>query len=249
MLLSMSTEVFQIVLFLVSAFAAGVASLSGFGIGSILTPLLATQVDIKLAVAAISIPHLAATALRMWMLREHLDKGVFVRFGSFSAAGGLTGAAFHHHANNPALVWLFAIVLMWVGLSGLVGWSAKFRISERWSWLAGFASGTLGGIVGNQGGIRSAALLSFNLEKTALVATATAVGVVVDLARMPVYFWSEGSEMLRIWTLILIATIGCVVGTFGGKRLLSLLSERLFRIVVYSLILVLGAYMTTQAHR
>ncbi len=41
----------------------GVASVVGFGIGSILTPTLAAKLETKLAVAAVSIPHLAGTVL------------------------------------------------------------------------------------------------------------------------------------------------------------------------------------------
>jgi len=241
-------DVFQPALFLVSAFAAGVAALSGFGIGSILTPLLATQIDIKLAVAAISVPHLIATFLRLWMLREYVNKGVFVRFGIFSAAGSVIGALFHARANDPLLVWVLAALLMCVGLTGLTSWAQGFKISLRWSWLAGITSGGLGGLVGNQGGIRSAALLGFDLPRNEFVATATAIGVVVDLARMPVYFATQGKDIVGIWWLIAVATLGCVLGTFAGKRILSVLSETSFRLIVSGLILVLGAYMTTRTN-
>ncbi len=239
---------FQIILFTVSAFAAGVAALSGFGIGSLLTPLLSTQIDLKLAVAAISVPHLVATSLRFWMLRKNINRQVFIKFGSFSALGGLLGAVFHAKVNSPLLIYLFAFLLIYVGLTGLSGWFQKFRINHSWSWLAGLCSGGLGGLVGNQGGIRSAALLGLNLSKEELVSTATAIGVIVDLARMPVYFVTEGKDLLNIWPLVAIATAGCVVGTMAGKKLLSCISDKQFRLIVFSLILILGAYMTTQAN-
>jgi uncharacterized membrane protein YfcA len=53
----------------VAILAGAIASVSGFGIGSLLTPLLAVRVGSKLAVAAVSVPHLTATALRFWLLR------------------------------------------------------------------------------------------------------------------------------------------------------------------------------------
>jgi hypothetical protein len=85
-------------LVLLAAVVAGaVASVAGFGIGSILTPLLAWQRGTKLAVAAVSIPHLAGTALRLWRLRGHIDRRVLLSFGLASAAGGLlrrSGGAF-----------------------------------------------------------------------------------------------------------------------------------------------------------
>ena len=65
----------------VAAILAGaIASVAGFGIGSILTPLFAIHFGTKLAVAAVSIPHLIATALRFVRIGEHVDKRVFVSF-------------------------------------------------------------------------------------------------------------------------------------------------------------------------
>ena len=54
----------HVMLAVASVIAGSVASVSGFGIGSILTPTLSLWFDAALAVAAISIPHAIGTALR-----------------------------------------------------------------------------------------------------------------------------------------------------------------------------------------
>ena len=59
-----------VVLFVASVLAGAIAALAGFGIGSILTPLLAVSVGTKDAVVAVSVPHLVATALRFWKMRQ-----------------------------------------------------------------------------------------------------------------------------------------------------------------------------------
>jgi uncharacterized membrane protein YfcA len=87
----------------VAALAGAIASVSGFGIGSLLAPVLAVRAGTKLAVAAVSLPHLAATALRFWPLRKHVDRRLLWGFGLMSAAGGLAGALLHAYADNPAL--------------------------------------------------------------------------------------------------------------------------------------------------
>ena len=74
-----------------------------------------------------------------------------------------------------------------------------FLIRGPWAWLAGAASGAFGGLVGNQGGIRSAALLGFGLPRESFVATATAVALVVDAVRMPVYFFAHAAELAENW--------------------------------------------------
>ena len=172
-----------------AAFVAGaIASVAGFGIGSILTPLLSLQTGTRLAVAAISIPHLVATFVRFWLLRRSVDRRVLVNFGIVSACGGLVGALLHSKVSNPALTFVFAGLLIFAGAAGLTGFSGRMSFGPKVTWIAGAASGILGGLAGNQGGIRSAALLGFGLNRQQFVATATAVGLIVDAARMPVYF-------------------------------------------------------------
>jgi hypothetical protein len=227
-----------------AAFLAGaIASVAGFGIGSVLTPLLAARIGTKLAVAAVSIPHVVGTAVRFWLLRGHVDRRIFFWFGVTSAGGGLLGALLHAHASNRTLAIVFGCLLLFVGVSELTGLMNKVRFGRRGAWIAGGLSGLFGGLVGNQGGIRSAALLAFDSEKEAFVATATAVGLVVDGARLPVYMLTERSELLQISPLILIAVLGVLAGTVAGSRVLRRVPEQKFRPVVAILLLGLGTWM------
>lgn len=220
--------------------AGAIASITGFGIGSLLTPLLALELGTKLAVAAITIPHLAATGLRCWLLRKSIDKRVLLTFGLTSALGGFAGALLHSMAQSQWLTIMFGLLLAVLGLMGVTGLDSKFRIGRKRAVLAGAVSGALGGMVGNQGGIRSAAMLAFDVPKDAFVATSTAIGVMVDLARLPVYIASESHDLLAIWPKIALATVGTVAGTLLGMKLLKTISEHIFRRVVSAIILLLG---------
>jgi uncharacterized membrane protein YfcA len=232
----------------VAGIAAGaIAAVAGFGIGSVLTPLIATTVEAKLAVAAVSIPHVIGTAVRFSLVRGHVDRRIFVWFGITSAAGGLTGALLHVYASSRALTVVFGCLLLFVSGSELTGLMSRVQLGRRAAWIAGAVSGMLGGLVGNQGGIRSAALLAFDIDKTAFIATATAVGLVVDAARLPVYIITEQAALLRMWPLIGIATAGVVVGTLGGMRLLKQVPDALFRRIVAGLLLALGVWMLREA--
>jgi uncharacterized protein len=228
---------------LVGFLAGGIASIAGFGIGSLLTPLFAYRVGTKLAVAAVSIPHFAATAYRCWLLRKSVDRRTLISFGITSAAGGLVGALLNAYSSNPVLTIIFGALLIFVSLSEFSGFAHRLRFSGTIAWLAGGVSGLLGGLVGNQGGIRSAALLGFDLNTEAFVATATAIGVVVDFARMPVYIIKEGRDLLNLWLPIAIAIVATIIGTILGKRYLLRLSQVVFRRTVAGLLLLLGVYM------
>src|SRR5512132_2910586 len=112
---------FALGVLVVAMIAGAVAAFSGFGIGSLLTPVFALQFPLKLAVAIVSIPHLFGTAVRFFRLRAHLDRRVFLHFGVFSAAGGLLGAILSSRAASPTLAIVFACLLIFSGLSGLLG--------------------------------------------------------------------------------------------------------------------------------
>ncbi len=229
------------VLFLCAAIlGGGIASVAGFGIGSILTPTLAAKLGTKLAVAAVSIPHLIGTVLRFTLIRQHVNKRVLLGFGITSAVGGLVGALVHTRFSSTVLSYVLGGLLIFAGATGITGLASRMRFGRKTAWLAGAASGVFGGLVGNQGGIRSAALLGFDIEKEAFVATATAIALMIDAARMPVYFVSEAHELAHVWTYLVIGTVGVVLGTILGQRVLVKIPGNVFRRIVALIILALG---------
>ena len=232
---------FELIVAFASAIGGIVATLAGFGIGSIITPLLAVRFGMKLAVAAVAIPHVVGTALRFWFLRKSLDRRVLLSFGLPSALGGLAGALLHARIGGRALGFLLAALLIFAGVTGLLGITMRF--GKRSAWIAGAFSGMLGGLVGNQGGIRAGAMMGFDVPKEAFIATATAVGLFVDGMRVPVYLYTQGRELLAIWPVVLVATIGVVIGTIAGRAILGRLSEAAFKRVVSGLLVVLGVSM------
>lgn len=238
---------FTILLLAAAMVAGAIAAVTGFGIGSILTPTLALETGTRLAVAAIAIPHFVGTAQRFWMLRAHVDRRILAGFGIASAAGGLAGALLHGRASSRALSIVFGVLLILAAIAELTGWIHRVRWGRRAAWIAGALSGMLGGLVGNQGGIRTAAMLGFDVPKESFVATATAIALFVDLARLPVYLATTGREVLAIWPIVLVATVGVVIGTAAGTRILGRVPPRLFRRVLAIVLLVLGVVMVASA--
>src|SRR5262249_10355125 len=107
---------FDVLVALVAALAGGVAAVSGFGIGSLLTPLLAAHFGTRTAVAAVSIPHVVGTAVRFVTLRPHVDGPTFRRFGILSAAGGLLGALANARVKSPVLSVVLGGLLVFAGV-------------------------------------------------------------------------------------------------------------------------------------
>ena len=234
---------FDLSVALVGLAAGAVAAIAGFGVGSLLTPLLTSQFDAKLAVALVAIPHAIATLLRLWRLRHDISWPVLRGFGVASAAGGLTGAYLFTQVAGEILARVLGVLLLFVGTAELLGIAQRFRLSGLWAWLAGGLSGVFGGMVGNQGGIRSAGLLAFDLPPRAFVATAAAIALIVDAVRVPLYVWDEGANMWAATRVMAIATGGVVVGTFAGSHVLLRLPRQVFRRTIGAILLALGFWM------
>jgi uncharacterized membrane protein YfcA len=234
-------SVFDAAVALTGVAAGAVAAVAGFGVGSLLTPLLTSRYDAKLAVAIVAIPHAIATLLRLWRLRHDISWTVLRGFGVASAAGGLVGAIIFTRVAGSALQAILGVLLVAVGSVELLGRS--WRIQPRWSVAAGALSGMFGGMVGSQGGVRSAGLLALNLPPRAFVATAAAIALIVDAVRIPFYMAESAAELRSTAREIAIATGGVVVGTFAGTAILLRLSPRLFRRAIGAVLVIMGLWL------
>jgi uncharacterized protein len=220
--------------------AGSVAAVSGFGIGSLLTPLLLLSMPTAEAVAVVAIPHAVATAFRWFRLRSHVHRQTFRQFGIASAVGGLAGAALQSRLGSPVLTVVLASLLLIAGTSEVLERRIPLPRTPAWRLLGGILSGLFGGLVGNQGGIRAAALLGFQLPPLKLVATATASALLVDAARIPIYLVSRGEVIAARVPLWIAATIGAVIGTFLGVPVLSRIPGRVYRRLLGVLLVLLG---------
>ena len=227
--------------------AGAVAAIAGFGVGSLLTPLLIPTFGGRAAVALVALPHAIATALRLWRMRRDIAWATLTGFGAASAAGGLVGAILFTQVSGPQLTAVLAVLLIAVGGLQLAGRASHLRIVPSWAPAAGAASGLFGGLVGNQGGLRSAGLLSLGLTARPFVATGAAIALLVDLVRVPIYIVSDGTTLLSAWRIGVAATVGVVIGTFAGTHLLLRLSESTFRRVVGVSLVGLGVWLMLQS--
>jgi uncharacterized membrane protein YfcA len=236
-----------VAIFVLAVAAGGTAAVVGFGIGSLLTPLLALEFGTVAAVAAVAFPHAIATALRLWRLRRAVDRTVLLRFGALSAAGGLGGSLLFAQLGSRALTIVLGVLLVLTAVAGITGWAQRWHPSGVAPWLLGVVSGFSGGIVGNQGGVRAAALLSFRLTPAAFVATSTGIALLVDAVRTPIYVHRAGTTLLSLWPVLGVAAAGTVVGTLLGERVLLGMGPERFRRIVSAIIGVVGVVLVLSA--
>lgn len=239
----MSEVFFFAILLAVGILSGATAAVIGFGIGSLLTPFLLTRLEPHLAISAVALPHLIATGIRYVHYRQWVHRTVLLRFGVPSAVGGLLGAVLQGTLQSAALVSVLAIFLILTGIANLTRGFGGWRPGSFVATILGLLSGMFGGLAGNQGGLRAAGLTAFALEPRAYMATATAVALLIDAARTPIYLARGGEALVRLAAPIAVATVGCVAGTILGERVFFRIPADRYRKLVGAAVIALGLWL------
>jgi uncharacterized membrane protein YfcA len=239
----MSEVPFFAILLAVGILSGATAAIIGFGIGSLLTPFLLTRLEPHLAIGVVALPHLIATGIRYVHHRQFVNRTVLLRFGVPSAAGGLLGAVLQGTFRSNALVSVLAIVLIMTGVANLTRGFGGWRPGSLVAGVLGLLSGIFGGLVGNQGGLRAAGLTAFALEPRPYIATATAVALLIDAARTPIYLARGAEALVGLAAPIAVATVGCVAGTILGERVFFRIPADRYRTLVGAAVIALGVWL------
>ena len=240
-----------LVISLVSLLAAGITLFSGFGLGTVLTPVFALFFPLPVAVACTAVVHLANNLFKLALVGSGADKSVAWRFGLAALGGSLVGAwilgqltqvaplyvyRLHHQDHEITLVKLvIAILIIGFAIGELLPQRSQRTFAPHYLPLGGALSGLFGGISGHQGALRSAFLIKANLSKEAFIATGVVCAVIVDLARLPLYaaqFLQPELLAGKLGWLILTATLTAFLGSYLGARLVHKITLRAVQRIV-----------------
>jgi len=228
--------------------------LSGFGLGTLLLPVFVLFFPVELAVAMTAVTHLLNNLFKFGLLWRDADRGVVLRFGVAGIAGAWLGALLlmrleglpylYPGVRLPVdatraviglLMAVFALLELWPG-------AKRWSLSPRWLVPGGAISGFFGGLSGHQGALRSIFLLRSGLGKEAFIATGTAIAVLVDLVRIPVYLGRMPDGLVgEQWPLLALTTLAAFLGAWWGKRMIPKVTFRAVQVVVGALLLTIAA--------
>lgn len=239
---------------LATFFASFISFYSGFGLGTILMPVIAIFLPLPLAITLTAIIHLFHNLLKTGLLWRAVDWNVAIRFGSMALIASIPGALLlkklsvftplmtYSVLGIPAELSLLHICigLLLILFATLEAFPYKdYRVKNLY--LGGALSGFLGGLSGNQGALRSVFLINSNLKKEPFIATNAFIAVVVDSARLVIY--SLSFQQLFVTTnrpLIMIPLAASLGGVLLGMLLLKKITIALIQRTIIVLLYVLG---------
>ncbi len=242
-----------IVVSLAALLASGLTLFSGFGLGTLLMPVVALFFPVDVAVGITAMVHLANNVFKIGLLGSKADRSVLFRFGlpavvlAFAGAGLLSWMSevapiYRYHAlghERRVSPLNLTVGLLILGFVALELWPrfAKLAIAPKYLPLGGALSGFFGGLSGHQGAFRSMFLIRAGLEKETFVATGVVLAVMVDVARLSIYGLGVVSGPRQIaWPLVLSASLAAFFGAYLGARLLKKVTIRSIQLIVSGLL-------------
>lgn len=240
----------------VAAFAALLTLFSGFGLGTLLTPVFAVFFEAEVAVALTGVVHLANNLFKLSLLGRSANLNLVLRFGIPSVLGAFVGA-FVLAWLAVGEVWTYELfglagktTLLKVVMAALILFFVAFDVVPTLKNLAfppslllpgGLLSGFFGGLSGHQGALRSAFLIRLDLPKETFVATGVVIACMVDATRLPVYFDSPARVVLaEQWPLLTAASLSAFLGVFVGTKLLKKVTLGAVQVLVSAMLVVIA---------
>lgn len=245
-----------VIVVLASFFAALLTFFSGFGLGTLLMPVVAIFFPPAIAVAITAVVHFANNMFKFFLVAKSADIKTLIYFGAPAVLFAFFGAYLLASLSNMGTLFEYALfgktffitplklsigllILFFVLLESLP-FFAKIALDKKWLPFGGMLSGFFGGLSGNQGAFRSMFLLKVGLSKEQFIATGVVLAVMVDCARMLIYGDSFLQSSEIEWSMVAIAICAAFFGTLVGNRLLKKVSIDFIRIVVSVLLIVIS---------
>ena len=227
--------------------AAALTVPAGFGLSTMLTPLVLLIADPYEAVAIVAVIHGIHNGWKLVVLKNHIDFEAFKRYGIWLVIGATGGALLHSQVPQDPLLLIIGIFLVILPILTISeGWTG-YRIPEANDRIGGFGSGFMGGLSGHQGALRAMFLKRRLNEKMSYAATASVLALCVDLTRIPVYIIFNGTKIFDNFTLLFALTISALLGVQIGKLFLERLKSDSIHNAIMVGIVSSGIYYIIQA--
>lgn len=237
----------SLLFFLAAFLSIVVGTVAGFGTSTIFLPIALFFVDFKTALVLVAVSHLSGNIGATTFFRHGLDKKLILLFGVPSILLTVLGAYLVVDVPQNILIVILGICLLFYSVTFLLKPDVKVAANRANTIFGGGLSGLLQGLAGIGGPIRSAFLISYDLDKYRYIATLAALAVLIDLTRLPIYLTNNLLEPQYYYYIPVLVVLG-ILGSYAGKRIVNIIPQAQFKRMVMvaiglaSIVLILGGF-------
>ena len=242
---------------IVAALASLLTFFSGFGLGTILMPVMAIFFPVDVAIALTAIVHFLNNIFKTGLIGGRADRNVVLRFGIPALLFAFMGAYVLEYLSDfpihiPYRVFdiplatnvmnvVIGLLLIIFAIAEVLPKKKKGGLKRRSLFIGGALSGFFGGLSGHQGALRSGFLIRLGLSKEAFIATGIVISLFVDISRLSVYARTMDWDILKTQAGLLgIALLFAFGGAVLGRYLLKKITLQVVHVVVAVGIIVIG---------
>ena len=197
--------------------AAALTVPAGFGLATMLTPVVLVWLPPHEAIAVVAIIHGAHNAWKLKLLQSSVDYDAVRRYGWALVVGAIIGALLHSYIPSDPLLLVVGLALVVLPILSVTERWTDFRLPESEDRVGGFGSGFFGGLTGHQGALRAMFLQKRLPSKVSYAATASILALAVDLTRIPIYLVFEGRAILDEYVIVIALVLSAIAGVNLGK--------------------------------
>jgi len=248
----------EIFIISLTAFIAAILTFfSGFGLGTLLTPVFMIFFPVEVAIALTGVVHFCNNIFKIILVGRNADKEVLMRFGIPAVIASIAGAwllinitglkpLFTYEAFGKTIAvfpvkFIISILLIIFACMDLIPYFKRLQFGKGKLPIGGALSGFFGGLSGNQGALRSAFLIKAGLSKEAFIGTAVVVSTFVDLTRLGIYSTRFAkSGLTENLTLVSCATLSAIGGAYIGNKLLKKVTLNFIQVTVAVMLLAIS---------
>jgi uncharacterized membrane protein YfcA len=250
------------VLMCVAAFLAGGLTLfSGFGLGTLLMPVVALFLPVEAAIAVTAIVHLVNNLAKLALVGRFAKNDIVFRFGVPALLASMGGALVLQQLSGfspltryewlgrqfeilPVKAVIAALLVAFLYMEARLP-EHEWPFDERYLPLGGLLSGFFGGLSGHQGAFRSMYLVNAGLTKEQFLGTGVVIACLVDFARLAVYgVWSLTTAHASL-SLMMAVTGSALAGTIAATRLMHAVAMKVIRALISVLLILIALGLGT----
>lgn len=220
--------------------ASLVGTLAGFGISTVMVPVVALFLPLPVTLLFVGIIHLFGNIWKILLFRGGLRLRLIATFAVPAFAASITGAVLVSRLDLAHAQRILGLFLVLYVAFLLVRPKFRFAKTTAATALGGTASGFAAGFFGIGGAIRSAILAAYDFPKSVFIATNGLIALIVDLGRVGGYLTSGVRLSANLWMGMLMYIPLSFIGASIAKSLVDRLARRTFRNVVLVFLLLVG---------
>ena len=231
-------ELFYIAL--LTLIAATVGTITGFGTSTIMIPVLVIFLPPVEAIFLVAIIHWFGDIWKVALFRKGIDFKLIFLFGAAGLVTSYIGASLSLGANEQILLRLLGAFLAGYAIFLIFRSKFKVRAGPGTALSGGALSGFFAGMFGIGGAIRGMFLSAFDLPKAVFIATAGAIGLMVDATRIITYFTGGVVLEKELWRGLLLFIPVSFLGANIAKQIVDKIPQEKFRKVIAVFLFVVG---------